>query len=113
MRDIDLEQPEEYVAYEINTNRAETWTFAGINQNAVRTVMQSSGLAADQIEQALSAASMIYTNANTVVTPDKDLVFSLSPGARAKLYAVLGRFQRKRAAAIPVLFFRRLFRSAG
>jgi hypothetical protein len=104
VRDIDLEQPEEYVAYEINTNRVETWTFAGMNPDAVRTVMQSSGLAADQIEKALSAASMIYTNSNTVVTPDKDLVFSLSPGARAKLYAELGRFSANELLQFPFCF---------
>ena len=104
MRDIDLEQPEEYVAYEINTNRVETWTFEGMNPDAVRTVMQSSGLTADQIEKALSAASVIYTNSNTVVTPDKDLVFSLSPGARAKLYAVLGRFSANELMQFPFCF---------
>lgn len=30
VRDIDLEQPEEYVAFEINTNRVETWAFEGM-----------------------------------------------------------------------------------
>jgi hypothetical protein len=75
-----------------------------MNPDAVRTVMQSSGLAADQIEKALSAASMIYTNSNTVVTPDKDLVFSLSPGARAKLYAELGRFSANELLQFPFCF---------
>lgn len=104
LRDIDLEQPEEYVAYEINTNRVETWTFAGMNPDAVRTVMQSSGLSEDQIEKALSAASMIYTNSNTIVTPDGDLVFALSSEARAKLYAVLGRFNSNELMQFPFCF---------
>jgi hypothetical protein len=103
-RDIDLEQPEEYVAYEISTNRMETWTFAGMNTDAVRAVMQSSGLTAGQIEQAFSAGSMIVTNSNTIITPDKDLVFSLPPDARAKLYAVLGRFSQNALMQFPFCF---------
>jgi hypothetical protein len=104
MRDIDLEQPEEYVAYEISTNRVETWTFADMNPDVVRSVMQSSGLAADQIEKALSAPAMIYTNSSTVVTPDNALVFSLSPEARAKLYAVLAHFSVNEFMQYPFCF---------
>ena len=104
VRDIDLEQPEEYVAYEINPDRVETWTFEGMNPDAVRTVMQSSGLAADQIEKALSSAAMVYANSNTVVTPGSDLVFSLSPGARAKLYAVLAHFSANELMQYPFCF---------
>ena len=103
-RDLDLEQPEEYVAYEINTNRLETWTFEDMNPDTTRTVMQSSGLSKEQIEKALSAASMIYTNSNTVVTPDSDLVFSLPPEARGKLYAVLGRFNSNGLMQFPFCF---------
>jgi len=104
MRDIDLEQPEEYVAYEINTGRVETWTFEGMNPDAVRTAMQSSGLAADQIEKALSATAMIYTNSSTVITPDEGLVFSLSPESRAKLYAVLAHFSANKMMQFPFCF---------
>jgi len=104
VHDIDLEQPEEYVAYEINTNRVETWTFEGINPDAVRTVMRSSGLSEEQTEKALSAASMIYTNSNTIVTPDSDLVFSLPPETRAKLYAVLWRFNSNELIQFPFCF---------
>ena len=77
LHDIDMEQPEEYVAYEIDTNGPETWTFEGMNPDAVRAVMQSSGLSEEQIEQALLPACMVYADSNTVITPDKDLVFSL------------------------------------
>lgn len=99
-RDIDLQRPEEYAAFQINTNNAETWTFEGMNPSAVRALMQSSGLAAGQIDRALAPASLLYTNASTVVTPDSDLVFSLAPGARSELYAVLAR-----CAANPLMQF--------
>ena len=104
VRDIDLEQPEEYVAYEINTNRVETWAFEGMKPDAVRAVMQSSGLAAEQIEKALAATAMTYTNSSTVITPDSDLVFSLSPEARAKLYAVLAHFSVNELMQFPFCF---------
>jgi hypothetical protein len=104
VRDIDLEQPEEYVAYEINPNRVERWTFEGMNPDAVRAVMQSSGLAADQIAKALSAGAMTYTNASTVITPDSDLVFSILPEARAKLYAVLAHFGANELIQFPFCF---------
>ena len=104
VRDIDLEQPDEYVAYEIGTNRVETWTFEGMNPDTVRTVMQSSGLSEEQMQTALSPASLIYTNSNTVITPGDDLVFSLSPGTRGKLYAVLGRFNANQLMHFPFCF---------
>ena len=104
VRNIDLEQPEEYAAYETDTNRVETWVFEGMNPDAVRTVMQSSGLSADQIGKALSPASMIYTNSNTVITPDSNLVFGIPPEARAKLYSVLGHFSANALMQFPFCF---------
>jgi hypothetical protein len=104
VRDIDLEQPEEYVAYEINTNTVETWTFEGMNPAATRATMESSGLTEDQIEMALSPASMIYTNSNTVITPDNNLVFALPPESRAKLYAVLEHFSPNELMQFPFCF---------
>ncbi len=104
IRNIDLEQPQEYVAYKTNTNGVETWTFEDMNPDTVRTVMQSSGLEADQIQKAMSPGGLVYANSNTVITPEKDLVFSLAPGARAKLYAVLARFNSNRLMQYPFCF---------
>ena len=104
IRNIDLEQPQEYVAYKTNTNGVETWTFEDMNPDAVHTVMQSSGLEADQIKKALSPGSLVYAKSTTVITPEKDLVFSLAPGARAKLYAVLARFNSNRLMQYPFCF---------
>src|ERR1700722_4927696 len=44
-REINLEQPEEYVAYETATNHVETWTFEGMTPEQVRMLMQSCGVA--------------------------------------------------------------------
>jgi hypothetical protein len=103
-RDIDLQRPEEYAAYDIKTNCLETWTFTDMNPDAVRGVLQSSGLTAAQMDAALSPASMVYTNSSTVITPDCDLVFSLPPGPRSKLYSVLARFSPNELMQFPFCF---------
>jgi hypothetical protein len=88
--DIDLEQPEEYLAFEIATNRMETWTFESMAPPEVRSLMQSCGLGAREIDRALSSPLLSSAHSNTIVTPDEDLVFSLTPESRAKLYSALG-----------------------
>jgi hypothetical protein len=89
--DIELEQPEEYLAFEVATNKAETWTFQGMTPERVRSLMQSCGLPAGQIDRALSPPLLSRTPSGTVITPDAGLVFSLTPESRAKLYSRLGR----------------------
>jgi hypothetical protein len=103
-RDIDLEQPEEYAAYETDTNETETWTFEGMNPDAVLAVMQSSGLSEEQIGKVMSAACMVYTNSSTVITPDSNLVIALPPDVRAKLYAMLGQFKSNELMQFPFCF---------
>ncbi len=104
MRDLDLEQPEEYVAYEIKTNKVATWIFEGTQPEAARTLMQSCGLTPEQIAQAMSPGSVIYTNAGTVIFPPDELVLSLPAGTRAKLYAELGRYQANELIHFPFCF---------
>ena len=88
-RDIDLQQPEEYVAYETGTQRVETWLFTGTTPAQVKAILQSCGLTPTQVDRALSAALATYTNASTVILPDEDLVFSLTPAMRSKLYSAI------------------------
>jgi hypothetical protein len=104
LRDIDLEQPEEYVAYEITTNRTETWTFERMMPDQVRSLMQSCGLAAGEIDRALSPPLASVVNSNTVIVPDDDLVFSLPPETRAKLYTALGHYDSNEFMRYPFYF---------
>jgi hypothetical protein len=89
--DIRLEQPEEYLAFELDRLRAPTWVFEGMTPAQVRQVMVSAGLTATQVDQALSPALMSIESGNTIVHPDDDLVFGLAPNVRAKLYHELAR----------------------
>lgn len=104
MRDLDLEQPEEYVAFEINTNKVPIWTFEGTKPETVRIFMESCGLTSAQIAQVLTPAAMIYTNANTVICPSDELVLSLSVETRAKLYAELGHYLSNELIHFPFCF---------
>ena len=102
VRSLDLEQPEEYVAYETGTNKVETWTFENMTPDAVRSTMQSCGLAVGDIDRTLQSAS--YAGSNTIVTPDERLVFSMPPETRAKLYEVLARSTANELFHFPFCF---------
>src|SRR5271154_836298 len=109
VRGIELEQPEEYVAYETTTNRVETWTFGNMTPEQVRAAMQSSGVAQNEIQRALSAPLMTVAGANVIVAPDDELVFSLTPPTRAKLYNVLARFDENEFMRFPFVFHTNTF----
>ena len=100
---IELEQPEEYLGYELATNRVETWTFEGMTPGDVRSLLQSSGLAAGEINRALSPPLLTRADSNTVVVPDARLVFALTPETRAKVYAVLGHSRSNRLMQSPFI----------
>ena len=108
-RDIELEQPEEYVAYQLDKTSVEKWTFAGMTPDQVRSLMQSSGVAADETARALSPAFMSVVGSDTVITPDEELVFSLRPETRARLYAVLARSETNEFMHAPFCFVGRNF----
>ncbi|HEX4342297.1 MAG TPA: hypothetical protein VH255_02845 [Verrucomicrobiae bacterium] len=87
VRDAELEQPEEYVAFELQTNRVEQWTFAGMNPTQVRDLMSTCGLPSDEINHA--AQLMKTTVSGVTIEPDDQLILSLAPSVRAKLYGKL------------------------
>ena len=109
VRDLNLEQPDEYAAYETATNRDETWTFENMAPGQVRALMQSCGMAADEIDRALSAPLVSYVNSNTTVTPDAEIVFSMSPQVRVKLYNALAHYSENELMRFPICFEKDIF----
>ena len=107
--DIELEQPQEYVAFEITANRTSRWCFPSLAPAQVRNVMQSCGLTTEQITRALSPQLAVATTTNTIVTPDADLVLSLSPQARAKFYTELAQSPENRYMRFPYCFPKKVF----
>jgi hypothetical protein len=104
VRDIELERPEEYVAYEANSNQPPAWTFVGMNPDQTRQLLTTCGFNADQLQLAFKPGTVFATNANTMITPGDDLVLSLSPTVRAQLYHELGRFPENHYMQYPFCF---------
>jgi hypothetical protein len=89
--DIELEQPEEYVAFEIGTNRIPAWAFAGMAPDVVRSLMLACGVPPEQVARALLPQFTQVTASNTVIYPDDEMILALLPQTRARLYGKLGR----------------------
>src|SRR3954468_14587698 len=86
IRDIKIQPPEEYLAFELQQIKTPTWIFDGLSLAQVRELMLSCGLTQAQVDRALVPAKVSVSGANTMVTPDNDLIMGLSPQTRAKLY---------------------------
>ncbi len=103
-QDIELERPEEYFNAEGIPNRTPVWTFARMKADQVRSLMLACGLTSEQVARALSPDRITVTDTNTLVLPDDDLVLSLSPEVRARLYGELGTNPANTYMSYPVSF---------
>jgi len=99
--DLWIERPTEYLAWELETNRPAQWFFDGHAPARVRELMLASGLSASQADLALAPGRVSVTSAGTTVRPGDELVFSLTPPARAALYAAQPRNEANRYIAVP------------
>lgn len=91
VRDIKIKPPEEYLAFEVQQITPPAWNFDGNSVERARQVMLGAGLSAEQVNNALLASKVSVSNVRVTIKPDNDLVASLSPQVRAKLYHELGR----------------------
>jgi hypothetical protein len=83
-RDIGLERPAEYLTEEVANPQPETWTFAGLNRDAVKLLLEKNGLTPGQAVVAIQSA--VETNSGTALVPSMDFLLSLDAKTRAKLY---------------------------
>lgn len=107
--DIDLEQPEEYIGFELANNKTPQWVFTGMDRNQTRTLLLANGIATNLVERALSDSMTTTTPDGTVVHPDEQLLFALQPVVRAKLYATLARIPGNHYMEYPFCFPRKTF----
>jgi len=88
VRDAQLEQPEEYIAFELQTNQPEQWFFDKMTPGQVHDMMSASGVQEAEANRACS--QLLKSSASgSVIQPDDELILSLSPAVRAKLYGKL------------------------
>jgi hypothetical protein len=104
IRDIRINPPEEYLAFELQHINPPTWIFDGQSVAQVRQLMLSCGLTTEQVDRALVPSKVSTSSANTTVAPDNDLVISLTPQTRAKLYHELGRSPENQHMRFPFCF---------
>jgi hypothetical protein len=69
-----------------------------------RALMVSCGLSAEQVERAMSPERCSVIGADTVVKPDDELVLSLTPEVRGKLYQELAAWEPNHYMRYPFCF---------
>ena len=104
VRDIKIQPPEEYLAFELQHISPPAWIFDGQSTAQVRQLMLSCGLTQEQVDRATSSGNVTASNANTTISPANDLVVSLSPQTRAKLYHELGHSPENQHMRFPFCY---------
>lgn len=104
VRDIKIEPPDEYLAFELDHVTPPSWIFDGLSVDQVHQLMVSCGLTENQAESALNSDKVSVSKSSTTVMPDDDLVMSLSPQTRAKLYHELARSPENQHMRFPFCY---------
>lgn len=102
--DLEVEQPDEYVAFEPISNRVAKWFFPDQTILQTRDRLTAAGLDAKQIESALAPTNARTALGETVITPSDELIHSLNPAVRKNLYTDLAQFDRNRYMRFPYCF---------
>lgn len=116
-RDILLDRPDEYAAFELDQSRRNEWIFTGRTSAQVRATMQLAGVPDALIDHALSPALAASADGNLIITPDAELLTTLPTAARERLYAELSRdpknFYMVEPFSLPTANFSALLRGGG
>ncbi|MGC3957295.1 MAG: hypothetical protein QM813_04805 [Verrucomicrobiota bacterium] len=102
--DLEVEQPDEYVAFEPVSNRVTRWVFPDQTPAQVRTSLQTAGFNAKQIESALTPSAVTTAPDATLITPNSELIHSLTAEVRKNLYTELAHTDRNRYMRFPYCF---------
>lgn len=108
--DVELENPEEYLATDFDPSQSPTWVFTGMSLEKIRSLFTECGLSPAQIDRALAAPSVSPTN--ILIHPDVDLVCSLTTESRGKLYEHLAHNPANLYMYFPVCFANNSFELA-
>lgn len=98
--DTRMEQPDEYVGFERVSAEGPLWTFGTLTESAIHDFLLSAGVADEQIRKIL-ASRLPGTGSIVIVKPDEELVLSLSPEIRSKLYLALSQNPANRFQCTP------------
>ncbi|MCX6967781.1 MAG: hypothetical protein NTZ46_08405 [Verrucomicrobia bacterium] len=87
---ISIEPPEEYLSTQSIENADRRWWFKGCSPEQVHAFLSSDDLSAQQKAELLDQSKWEQKNGSLIVSPSKELILSLSPKARKRIYGVLG-----------------------
>lgn len=108
--DIDLEQPEEYVAFELSKKTPPAWVFAGMNRDQTRAQLLAAGLSAELTDRALGDPTITtFNRTGTVLSPNESLLYALAPVVRSKLYAFLAKIPGNHYMEYPFCYPQKTF----
>ena len=107
--DIDLEQPEEYVAFELSEKKPPQWVFTSMNRDRTRSQLLACGLSVELTDRALADPATTFTSTATIIRPDSPLLFALTPSVRAKLYGFLAKIPGNHYMEYPFCYPRKTF----
>lgn len=88
---MSLEIPEEYLSVQADEKAERRWFFRNAAPEQVRDFLIKTGFTSDQ-QKELSLARIESANGNVYLTPTKELIFSMSPAVRQKIYRYLAQF---------------------
>jgi hypothetical protein len=112
VRDIKIEPPDEYLAFELEHVTPPSWIFDGLSAAQVRQLLVSCGLSEKQADGALSPSKVSVSKSGVTVAPDNELVLSLSPETRARLYHELARSPENQHMRFPFCYLGNAFDEA-
>jgi hypothetical protein len=102
-RPIRIELPDEFVFVPPATQPPVRWLFKGYSKERTIEFLRSSGLTEAQLEQ-LEKAGWKTETAGASIEPGDDLVLSLTPEARAKVYSFLVEISENSRCIDPIWF---------
>jgi hypothetical protein len=94
--DVDIQQPEEYVAFDTTPGSKIAWVFPGMSLGQVKELLKSSGLGGEQLASALTPENVVDEADAVTVKPGEALLFGLTPEVRAKLYNALAKWPQNK-----------------
>ncbi|MBI2927627.1 MAG: hypothetical protein HYY24_18170 [Verrucomicrobia bacterium] len=86
--EIDLERPAEFVFVPSATNQSR-WLFEASTTNDLKNLFQSAPLSPSQRAWLLEETHWQYNPEGVLITPPREIVLTLDPKARRKIYGVL------------------------
>jgi hypothetical protein len=101
---ILIEPPEEFVRGNYEAPQQIRWFFKGFSPDALRHLLQSSGLTPLQFHELSDPARWETTPDGIWVKPSKETILQMSSDARARLYTVLAAFAENPAQNEPFRF---------